>query len=93
MIEREFQDTEGAKAIGSSYGDFGFVVQPFDNTAGELLFCLEVVEEQLAMRAEGTCDFLHGFDAGAHGLIAPEIQEVAGPSGRVVFPELLKIFF
>ena len=44
MIEREFQDAEGAKAIGSSHGDFGFVVEPFDDTAGELLFCLEVVE-------------------------------------------------
>jgi hypothetical protein len=44
VIEREFQDAEGAKAIRSSHGDFGFVVEPFDDTAGELLFCLEVVE-------------------------------------------------
>ena len=26
-------------------------------------------------------------------MLAPEIQEHAGPGGRVVFPELLKIFF
>jgi hypothetical protein len=26
-------------------------------------------------------------------LLAPEIQEHTGPRGRVVFPELLKIFF
>jgi hypothetical protein len=32
------------KAIGSSHGDFGFVVEPFDDTTGELLFGLEVVE-------------------------------------------------
>ena len=37
--------------------------------------------------------FLHRLDTAAHGLIAPEIQEHAGPGGRVVFPELLKIFF
>jgi hypothetical protein len=46
VIEREFQDAEGAKAIGSSHGDFGFIVQPFDNNAGELLLGLEVVEPQ-----------------------------------------------
>src|ERR1035441_7264110 len=45
------------------------------------------------MSAQGAGDFLHGLDARADGLIAPEIQEVAGPGGRVVFPELLKIFF
>src|SRR5271165_964193 len=53
----------------------------------------QIVEQQLAMSAQGAGDFLHGLDARAHGLIATEIQEVAGPGGRVVFPELLKIFF
>ena len=93
MIEREFQDAEGTKAIGSSHGNFGLVVQPFDDAAGELLFGFEVVEQQGAVSAQGTGDFLHGLDAGAHGLIAPEVQEVGGPGGRVIFPELLKIFF
>jgi hypothetical protein len=32
-----FQDVEGAKAIGSSHGYFGFVVQSLDHTAGKLL--------------------------------------------------------
>ena len=80
-MKREFQDAEGAKAIGSSHGDFGFVVEPFDDAAGELLLGFEVVEQQGAMSAQGAGDFLHGLDAGAHGLIAPEIQEVAGPGG------------
>src|SRR5271166_2748249 len=80
-IEREFQDAEGAKAIGSSHGYFGFIVQPLDHTAGKLLLGLEIVEQQLAVSAQGAGDFLHGLDAGAHGLIAPEIQEVAGPGG------------
>ena len=50
-------------------------------------------EQQGAVSAQGVGDFLHGLDAGAHGLIAPEVQEVGGPGGRVIFPELLKIFF
>src|SRR5262249_2083394 len=35
-------------------------------------------------------DFLEGLDAGSHGLAAPLIEKLAGPSRRVVFPELLK---
>ena len=45
MIEGEFKDTEGAKAIGSSHGDFGFVVQPLDYAAGELFASTEIVED------------------------------------------------
>jgi hypothetical protein len=86
-------ECEGANAIGSSHGYFGFIVQPFDSTAGELLLGLEVVEQQGAVSAQGAGNFLHRLDAGTHGLIAPEIQKIAGPGGRVVFPELLKIFF
>ena len=45
------------------------------------------------MSAQRSGDLLHRLDAGSHGLLAPEIQEHAGPGGRVVFPELLKFFF
>jgi len=45
------------------------------------------------MFAQTAGDLLHRFDARAHGLKAPEIQEHAGPGRGVVFPELLKIFF
>jgi len=45
------------------------------------------------MSAQRSGDLLHRLDAGSHCLTAPEIQEHAGPGGRVVFPELLKIFF
>src|SRR5215467_1468423 len=44
------------------------------------------------MRAESACDFLHRVNAAAHGLVAPEIQEHASPSGRIVLPELLEVF-
>src|SRR5450756_372804 len=91
MIESEFEDAEGAKAIGSSHGDFGLVVQPLDHAAGKLLFGLEIIEQQGAVSAQRACDHLYRFDAAVHGLIAPEVQEHAGPGGRVVFPELLKV--
>ena len=45
------------------------------------------------MLAQGPGDLFHRLDARAHGLMAPEIEEHAGPGGRVVVPELLKIFF
>src|SRR5580658_2519155 len=43
------------------------------------------------MSAQGASDFLHGLDAAAHGLKTPEVQEQAGPIGRVVGPELLEV--
>src|SRR6266849_1921115 len=44
------------------------------------------------MIAWRTGDLLHGFDAGSHGLAAPLVEKLAGPSGRIVFPQLLKGF-
>jgi hypothetical protein len=44
------------------------------------------------MLTEGAGDFLHRLDAGAHGLPAPFIEELASPGGRVVIPELLEGF-
>ena len=44
------------------------------------------------MLTQGPGDLLHGLDAGPHGLAAPFIEELSGPGGRVVIPELLKCF-
>jgi hypothetical protein len=52
----------------------------------------EIVEDQLAMLAQRPGDPFHEFDAGAHRLPAPLIEELRGPGGRVVIPELLKGF-
>src|SRR5665213_684019 len=92
MIERESYTSEGSKAIGFSHGDFGFVVQSFDDAAGELIACAEIIEQQFAMSAHRAGEFLHRFDSRSQGLGAPRIQEFAGPDGRVVFPELLELF-
>ena len=92
MIESEFEAAEGAEAIGFSDGDFGFVVQALDDAAGKQLLSPEIVQDEFAVLAQGAGDFLHGLDAGAHGLSAPLVEELAGPGGRVVIPELLKGF-
>ena len=38
MIQRDFGDVEGAKAVGFSHGQFGFVVETLDHTAGHSAF-------------------------------------------------------
>ena len=92
MIESEFEGSEGAEAVGFSHGEFGFVVQTFDNAAGKLLLSQEIVEDEFPVLTQGAGDLLHRFDARAHGLAAPFIEEFAGPGGRIVIPELLKGF-
>ena len=92
MIECEFENSEGAKAIRSSHGYFGLVVQALDYAAGKELLSAEIVEDQLAVLTQRPSDFFHGFDAGTHGLPAPLIEELRGPGGRVVIPELLEGF-
>ena len=51
MIERDFCDSEGAKSVGFSHGHFDFVVHPLYDSAGELFFCTEIVEDEFAMVA------------------------------------------
>ena len=51
MIERKFEDAVGAKSIGFSHGDFGFVVQALDDAAREQLLGAEIVEDEFAMVA------------------------------------------
>src|ERR1700730_17393698 len=99
-MHNPFDETHRASCLrenltSSSYGEGleTIVVQPLDHTAGKLLSGLEIVEQQGAVSAQRAGDFLHRLNTGSQGLIAPEIQEHAGPGGRGVFPELLKIFF
>src|SRR5665213_834136 len=91
MIQRRFRGVEGAESVGFSHGQFGFVVQPFDHAAGELLFGPKIVEDQLAMTSQGLGDFLHGLDPRAHRLLAPIVEKAGGPGWRAVIPELLEV--
>jgi hypothetical protein len=92
VIECEFEDPKSAEAIGFSHGEFGFVVQALNDAAGKELLSTEIVEDQFAVLTERPGDLLHGFDTGTHGLPAPLIEELCGPGGGVVIPELLKGF-
>jgi hypothetical protein len=44
------------------------------------------------MHAQRPSDLVHRLDARAHRLAAPFVEELPGPRGRVVIPELLKGF-
>ena len=45
------------------------------------------------MPPEHARHLLHWLDAGEHGLVAPGGEEFACPSGRLIFPKLLEVFF
>ena len=62
VIQGEFSDSEGAKAVGFSHGHFDLVVQTLHNATGELLFRPEVVEDQLTVAAQGLGHLLHRLD-------------------------------
>jgi hypothetical protein len=51
MVQGDFRDMEGAEPIGFSHGQFGLVVEPLDDAAGELLPGAEVVQDQRTVRA------------------------------------------
>ncbi len=82
----------GWEAVGFFHGDFGLVVQPLYHATGNELLIPEIVEDQLPVLTEGACGLLHWLDAGPHRLATPLIEELAGPGGRVVAPELLEGF-
>ena len=81
MIEGEFEHSVGAKTVGFSHSNFRFVVQTVHYATGKQLLRPEIVEDQFPVLAQGTGNFLQGLDAGAQGLPAPFVQELAGPSG------------
>ena len=89
MIEGKFQAAEGAETVGFSHGDFSVVVQTLDNSAQKQLLSAEIVEDQFAVLTQRTGDLLHRLDARAHHLPAPIIEELSGPSGRVVIPDVI----
>ena len=93
MIESHFSDFEGSEAVRFSDSDFDLVVQALDDAAGKLFPGAEIVEDEGSVGAEHLDDLLQGFDAGAHRLIAPLVEKLAGPGGRDVLPELVEVLF
>src|SRR5712692_4307052 len=93
MIQRKFSDSEGSKPVGFSHGDFGFVVETLDNPTGDHFFGLEIIENEVTVPAQHLGNLLHRLDAGAHGVPAPVIEELAGPDRGVIVPELVEVLF
>ena len=60
---------------------FALLFRPSTTPTGKQFLRPEIVEDQFPVLAQGTGDLLHGLDARAHGLPAPFVQELAGPSG------------
>src|SRR5450759_3756180 len=91
MIEGQFGDSEGAESVGFSHSDLCFVVQALDYTAGELFPGAKIVEDELAVSAQSSGDFLHRLDPRAHVVAAPWVEEFGRPGGGLVIPELLEV--
>jgi len=61
--ERDFAGSFAFEAESSAQAKFGFVVESLDDSAGERLFGVEVVEDEFAMRAEGVGELLEWFES------------------------------
>jgi len=51
VIESKFKGTERTETVGSSHGDFGFVVQTLHDAAGKQLLSVEIIENQFTVPA------------------------------------------
>ena len=87
MIQGDFRAVEGAKAEGFSRGQFCLGVETLDNTAGQLPFGPEPVDQQRAVSAQHPGHFLHRIDLRAHGFGAPLVEEAPGPVRGPVGPD------
>jgi len=92
MVQGDFQAPVRAKPVGLSGGQFRFVVEALDDARGNLAARPKPVHEQRAMPAQHAGNLLHRFEARAHDLDAPLVQECAGPVDRAVVPEVVKPF-
>jgi hypothetical protein len=45
---------DGSEAVGFSHSEFGLVVEALNDAAGELLFGMEVVQDERSMRERMT---------------------------------------
>src|SRR5271169_328512 len=90
MKKGDFTGFISAEAIRSSERHFDLVVQTFDHAARNGLLGPEVIEEHLSMFGQAVGRLFEGGQAGAPDLSAPAVQELPGPSRRMVTPEVLK---
>ena len=90
MIQGHFHRVKGSKAVGSSGHHSDLVVETFHGARGDFPFGPEPIEKKFLVGPESPGDPLHGFEAAAHDLRGPAIQESAGPDEGFVVPDVLK---
>src|SRR5579864_7440557 len=90
MIESDFSRQIGSKSVGFFQRQFELGVEAFDDAAGELLLRLEIVEQQAAVTLESGCHFLERIKPAVSDSNTPRVEELSGPSRRIVGPEMLE---
>src|SRR5271157_2911239 len=90
MKKRDLSGLVGAKAIRLSEGHFDLVVQALDHPAGNGFLGSEVIEQNLPMLSEAGRYGLERFETRAPDFLAPALQELAGPRGGDIAPEVFK---
>ena len=92
MIENNFSNSECAKAVRFSGGQFEFIVEPLHCATGNDLFCTKPIEQKLSVRTKHSGNFLHRFYSGSHSPLAPAFHKLSCPKRRDVVPKELKVF-
>src|SRR4030095_11855433 len=92
MIQSDFGGSVGTKSIGSSGGEFELVVEALDDAGRDRLLGPKPIKDELAVRPQGTGDFLQRLETGAHYLLGRALEGETGPIRRQVVPEQLELF-
>src|SRR5215212_1100372 len=92
MVESDFHGAKGSEAEGSSGGEFGFVVEAFDDTPGYRALGTEPVEQELTVSSQHARHFLERFQPATHRSAAPLVEETPGPERRRISPKELEVF-
>ena len=80
VINGDFAYFQGSLAVGFSDTQFDLVLQSLHDTPGELLLCPEPVENQLAVAANTSRDFLGLFQAASHRALKRAVEEPRRPT-------------
>ena len=91
VVEGDLGGVIALETVRSSGYDAGLVVETFHCPGGDGPLDAEPVEDELPMASEHAGDVLDRLESGAHHSCGPLVEEPAGPVGRDVPPEELKV--
>ena len=92
MIKSVLSGAISPKTVRFSGFQFCFGVVALHNAAGVLLLGVKTFQHQRSVPAKHLGHFLHRLNLRSHSLGAPFFQKLAGPEGRDIRPEQLKLF-